>query len=124
MFAHFVPVFQIYPQIFVYDLDFEYWLKPSKKDNEMKKQIDLIHNDIIIPSKGKIHPFVAEKIISQAQNFDIEDIEKIYRNLVNLDLQIKSGNGSPKMLIRMFILSFSSPSPSPSSAPYYPHSFG
>ena len=39
-------------------IDFEYWFK-STLDNPIKNQIDTIYQDIIIPYKGKIHPFVA-----------------------------------------------------------------
>ena len=39
-------------------IDYEYWFK-NTPDNLIKDQIDHIYEDIIIPYKGRIHPFVA-----------------------------------------------------------------
>ena len=39
-------------------IDYEYWFK-STRDTPMKDQIKLIYEKIILPYKGKIHPFVA-----------------------------------------------------------------
>jgi len=38
-------------------IDYEYWFK-NTPDNQLKAQIDNIHNNIILPYRGKIHPFV------------------------------------------------------------------
>jgi predicted TIM-barrel fold metal-dependent hydrolase len=37
-------------------IDYEYWFKHSS-DNDIKDQIDLIYKNVILPHKGKIHPF-------------------------------------------------------------------
>ncbi|HEX7342907.1 MAG TPA: amidohydrolase family protein [bacterium] len=38
-------------------IDYEYWFK-STTDHLIKDQIDLIFNKVVLPYKGKIHPFV------------------------------------------------------------------
>lgn len=37
-------------------IDYEYWFK-NTIDNNIKDQIDYIHKEVILPHKGKIHPF-------------------------------------------------------------------
>jgi DNA polymerase III subunit delta len=39
----------------------------------------------------KIHPFVASKVLAQAHNFRLETLEAIYRQLLQLDSEIKTG---------------------------------
>jgi len=39
-------------------IDYKYWFKKSN-DRPFKEQIELIYNDVVLPYKGKIHPFVA-----------------------------------------------------------------
>jgi predicted TIM-barrel fold metal-dependent hydrolase len=39
-------------------VDYEYWFK-NTPDNSIKEQIEHIYNNIVLPYKGKIHPFVA-----------------------------------------------------------------
>jgi len=39
-------------------IDYEYWFK-NTSDNPIHDQIDLLYKNIIVPYKGKIHPFVA-----------------------------------------------------------------
>jgi len=38
-------------------IDYEYWFQ-NTPDNPLKKQIELIHEKIILPYKGRIHPFI------------------------------------------------------------------
>jgi predicted TIM-barrel fold metal-dependent hydrolase len=37
-------------------VDFEYWFKPSKK-HPIVDQIDAMYRDVVVPYKGRIHPF-------------------------------------------------------------------
>jgi DNA polymerase-3 subunit delta len=39
----------------------------------------------------EVHPFVAQKIASQARNFDLETLETVYRRLRDIDEEVKSG---------------------------------
>jgi DNA polymerase-3 subunit delta len=38
-----------------------------------------------------LHPYVAKKVTDQARNFDVSDLERIYRHLLELDVASKSG---------------------------------
>jgi predicted TIM-barrel fold metal-dependent hydrolase len=37
-------------------VDFEYWFRPSKK-HPIAEQIDAMYRDVVLPSKGRVHPF-------------------------------------------------------------------
>jgi predicted TIM-barrel fold metal-dependent hydrolase len=37
-------------------IDFEYWFKPSKK-HPIAEQIDAMYRDVVLPFRGRIHPF-------------------------------------------------------------------
>ena len=39
----------------------------------------------------RLHPFVAQKVLAQARNFDLPALEAILRHLLELDTGIKSG---------------------------------
>ena len=50
-----------------------------------------------------LHSFVLKKALSQAAKYKAEDLRKIYQKLVDLDEKIKTGFGSPVLLIVMLI---------------------
>jgi len=52
-----------------------------------------------------MHPFVVQKSIAQTQKYSFEQLEKIYKNLLELDLQLKSSKLSPESLFAKFIMS-------------------
>ncbi len=54
-----------------------------------------------------LHPYVAGKIVAQARNFDQRALESIYRRLLDLDEQIKSGRISPEVGLDTLIASLS-----------------
>ncbi|MBD3359742.1 MAG: DNA polymerase III subunit delta [Candidatus Buchananbacteria bacterium] len=56
-----------------------------------------------IAKELKIHPFVAQKALSQAQNFTLNQLKNIYQLLLNIDLQIKTSSTKPKLLFDLFI---------------------
>ncbi len=51
-----------------------------------------------------LHPFVIKKSISQARNFKLEDLKKIYHKLFAIDLDIKLGKINAKTALEMFII--------------------
>jgi DNA polymerase-3 subunit delta len=51
----------------------------------------------------KIHPYPAKKLYAQATNFVPEQLERIYRRLLETDVQIKSGELTPAMAIDLLV---------------------
>lgn len=39
----------------------------------------------------KVHPFVAKKLLSSVNNFSLKELEFLYKNLLDLDLSLKTG---------------------------------
>jgi len=54
--------------------------------------------------KLELHPFVIKKSISQAKNFKLEDLKKIYHKLFAIDLDTKLGKINMKTALEMFII--------------------
>jgi DNA polymerase-3 subunit delta len=50
-----------------------------------------------------IHPYVAGKIISQARNFSLEDLEKIYHRLNEMDIASKTGQDNLEVSLERFV---------------------
>lgn len=48
-------------------------------------------NQFSITKKLKLHPFVVQNTSNQAKNFNLEKLEKIYENLLKIDIGIKTG---------------------------------
>jgi DNA polymerase-3 subunit delta len=51
----------------------------------------------------RIHPFVAQKITAQARHLMLPKLEAIYRNLLGVDLAIKTGQMDASLSLDMFI---------------------
>ena len=56
-----------------------------------------------LSSQMGVHPYVAKKLTRQIQNSTIKDIEKVLYSLLELDLSIKQGKGSPELLLAAFL---------------------
>ncbi len=52
----------------------------------------------------ELHPFVFKKTQSQATNFSFEDLKKIYRKLLEIDLDRKTGRVELKTALELFIV--------------------
>jgi len=50
-----------------------------------------------------IHPYVAKKLVQQAQNFDLPLLESVYRSLLDIDEQIKTGRTEPTIAMDTLI---------------------
>ena len=48
-------------------------------------------------------PFVAKKIIAQAQNFNLGDLERIYRHLLEVDVGSKTGQDTLDVALESFV---------------------
>lgn len=51
-----------------------------------------------------LHPFVFKKTQLQAKNFSFEELKKIYRKLLEIDLDVKTGKTDIKTALEMFIV--------------------
>ncbi len=50
-----------------------------------------------------MHPFVAQKTLTLASKYSIEDLKKIYGVLLNFDSRIKTGKIEPKVALELLI---------------------
>jgi DNA polymerase-3 subunit delta len=55
----------------------------------------------------EVHPFVAQKLASQARNFDIPALETIYRRLRDIDEDVKSGRIELDAALEAFVAEMS-----------------
>lgn len=53
----------------------------------------------------KLHPYVFQKNSQFAQNYSLESLQKIHSGLLDLDVKLKRGAGSPSVLVTRFIAS-------------------
>ncbi len=52
----------------------------------------------------KLHPYVVQKTLGQAQKYTLEQLKKIYQQLEKLDLKLKSSKLSAESLLTRFII--------------------
>ncbi|MEX2161131.1 MAG: DNA polymerase III subunit delta [Anaerolineales bacterium] len=64
-------------------------------------------NDADIAKALGIHPYRAEKLAAQARRFSLEALEAIYKRLLDLDEQIKTGEIEPELAMETFVASLS-----------------
>ncbi len=57
----------------------------------------------------KLHPFVVKKVFDQARNFSVEQLEAIYRQLLETDIAIKTSRGDPTVLLDVLVVEFTKP---------------
>ena len=58
--------------------------------------------DYILKKSG-LHPFVVRKTYSQCQQFDLNELKKIYQKIGDTDLKIKTGQIEPEMALELLI---------------------
>lgn len=58
-----------------------------------------------IASYVSLHPFVVKKSIPIAKIYTIEELKKIYKKLLDLDIRLKSSKLDKKTLLEIFVLS-------------------
>lgn len=65
-----------------------------------------VRNLLKVISGGRLdmHPFVAQKTKAQARNFNFEELKKIYRQLLTIDLDIKVGRMDSKTALELFLM--------------------
>jgi DNA polymerase-3 subunit delta len=57
----------------------------------------------------KLHPFPTGKLYTQARNFSLEQLERVYRHLLEVDLQIKTGQIDPVVALDLLIAGLAAP---------------
>jgi DNA polymerase-3 subunit delta len=56
-----------------------------------------------IAKELKLHPFVVKKIGEQARNFSLPQLETIYRRLLDIDVEIKTGQTSDVLALDLLV---------------------
>lgn len=60
-----------------------------------------------LASALKIHSFVAQKLAKQSRSFNVQQLEQVYRALLDYDIQMKTGRIDPLLALDLFIASMS-----------------
>lgn len=71
---------------------------------QVKEGLDKGYSSANLQKELKLHPFVIKKSLSQARKFEIEELKNIYRNLLDIDIKLKTSGTSPKALFDIFII--------------------
>ena len=61
----------------------------------------------------KLHPYVAEKVTTQARRFSLEALEDIYRRLLEIDEAIKTGQVEAEVALDAFVAGITAPATGP-----------
>ncbi len=72
---------------------------------QAREIVDTGRGDVDIARELGIHPYRAEKLAAQARRFSMNALEAIYQRLVDLDLQIKTGEIEPELAMETFVAS-------------------
>lgn len=57
----------------------------------------------VIASRLKLHPFVAKKNMASARRYSLAKLEVLYKEMVAMDEQIKTGEADPALVLDLFI---------------------
>lgn len=68
-----------------------------------KEVMDAEPNHYTVASRLKLHPFVAQKAIRDARQFSLEELKKIYQQLLDIDIKIKSSSQDSRLLFDLLI---------------------
>jgi len=61
-------------------------------------------DEYAISREGKMHPFVVKKSLAQIRNFPLDKLKKIYQQLGELDMAVKTGKVEIRMGLDKFIV--------------------
>ncbi len=56
-----------------------------------------------VASELNIHSFTAQKALAQVRNFNLAELKRIYSQLLELDIQIKTGYTRPEVALDLFV---------------------
>lgn len=64
-----------------------------------------------IAHRAKIHPYVTGKLVRQAGNFELVQLEAIHRQLLEVDVAIKTGRIDPAVALELLVVETSTQIP-------------
>jgi len=70
---------------------------------EASEKLSFPNNNFIAKEIG-LHPFVVQKTMGQTKKYSFEELERIYANLQDLDLKLKSSKLSPESLLNLMVV--------------------
>jgi len=70
---------------------------------QVKEASQVSNNNNMIAKELGIHPFVVQKTVAQTSKYAFEDLQKIYNNLQEIDLKLKTSKISPEVLFTRFL---------------------
>jgi len=59
-----------------------------------------------VASQLKLHPFVVKKSLQQIKNFSLEELKKIYRQLLGVDFSIKTSQAPAQTLFNLLVAKY------------------
>lgn len=63
---------------------------------------DNVSSDVLAKQLG-VHPFVAKKSLPLVRQYNMNELKKIYNELLDLDIKIKTGQGQAESLLDLFV---------------------
>lgn len=63
-----------------------------------------VNNKATLAQELKIHPFVAQKVIQQAKNFNFEQLKNIYQGLFQIDVELKTSGLNPELFFDLLFV--------------------
>ncbi|MDK2820914.1 MAG: polymerase subunit delta [Clostridia bacterium] len=70
-------------------------------------QVYLVKDKKELASRLGVKPFVAKKVLAQANNFTMVTVERALNELLKVDLRLKTGQGSPESLLEQALWTIS-----------------
>lgn len=72
---------------------------------QTKELIDREPNYYTVASRLQIHPFVAQKAIRDARRFSLAELKNIYRQLLEIDIRLKTTQDNPRLMFDLLVTS-------------------
>jgi len=70
---------------------------------QAREIIDEGGNDAAVQSELALHPYVAQKLVSQARRFSLGELEDLFRSLLEIDTAVKTGQTDIILALDTFI---------------------
>lgn len=70
---------------------------------QVKDVLENEKNSYNIASEFSLHPFVIKKAVSQSQKYTLEELKKIYSQILDIDLKSKTTQLDPQVLLNLFV---------------------
>ncbi len=70
---------------------------------QVREIINTEQNYYTVASRLHLHPFVAQKAVTSVKQFTSEELQDIYRSLMEIDTKIKSTSQNPQLLFDLLI---------------------